>query len=147
MFDYDKLTVQEKILFQRTKSELYSEAFLSDNPDMQKIDACFSTLSGLGYMESLPEPRLDGNFYALKDSGNEKHPHRRKYNVKVLARVAVAVAVILTLVCTVVAAQSSVRLDIWAVLGDANYYVYDENIDELYNPDAELTGVPLKRMP
>lgn len=152
MFNYDELTLQEKILFQRTKSELYQESFLNDKPDMQKIDACFSVLNQFGYMDSLPEPNVSETFYSfrdnvlLKDSNTKKHSALKKRRLRRMAKVAVAFAAVLAIICTLVAAQDSVQLDIWTVLGNPTDYIYDENIDKLYNPDAESTTVIIRRI-
>lgn len=142
MFDYDKLTTEEKILFQRVKSELYQESFFSDNPDMQKINACFSVLERLGYMDSLPEPMLYENLCKiqekcrLEDEAPANAPKQKRRGMKRSARVALAVAALLAVLCAVAYAASTVRIDVWSLIGDKDQYIYNEDIETLYDPQA-----------
>lgn len=139
MFDYDKLTTQQKILFQQTKSKLYEESFVSNAPDMREINDCFSVLDGLGYMDNLPEPEFYGNLCALKskcgeyDSAQRKKADRRKLNKKAAVRIAVAAA-LAAIIAVTVCADSSIKINIWSLLGDRTRYIYDENIEPYYDP-------------
>lgn len=139
MFDYNRLTTQQKIEFQKTKTELYQEAFLNSTPNMQKIDNCFSALEKLGYMDDIPELDLHKSLSKFKKNclsqsvPEPQAPQRSKRISKNMVRIILAAAILFVIICMAVFARNTTPLDVWGLLGDKETYVYDEDVEVLHS--------------
>ena len=144
MFDYNSLTTQEKIRLQNAKIRLYEETALSETPDFDKIEESYEELEALGYMATMPKLDVQKSFARFKKECLNpglcevwtEEPKVRKITPKTVRVLAVA-AVLFIVMCMAVFANNTVDLDIWQLLNGQENYVYDDNIQDIYNDTCQ----------